>query len=339
MKKFLKAFFGLVVLLLLVFFAGPTVEAPIIEKPLPVLEVTLEELPAWVAAQNAAFPNIKADNESKLVFADSIPQQTDYAIVYLHGFSGSTADGAPVHLEVAKAMGANIYLPRLYAHGLATDEGLLEYTGEKSLDSAREALAVGKLLGKKVILMGTSTGCTLALALAAAHPELAALVLYAPNIRINHPLDFVATLPWGLQIIRQVEGGLYHEMQQPSETKKQYWTTKYRLEAPVQMQKLLETAMIPETFEKVTVPVFSGFYYKNEAEQDPVVSVAAMREMFKNLGTPNDLKQEQAFPNAGAHEIASALVTTNHQEVKVATLDFLQRILNYADKNDQAEQD
>ena len=140
-----------------------------------------------------------------------------------------------------------------------------------------------------------------------------------------------------MQIIRQVEGGLYHQMQLPTETKKQYWTTKYRLEAPVQMQKLLETAMIPEIFKQVTVPVFSGYYYKNEAEQDPVVSVAAMREMFKNLGTPNDLKEEQAFPNAGAHEIASALVTKNHQEVKVATLDFLQRILNYADKNDQAE--
>ena len=134
--------------MLLTFFAGPTVEAPIIEKPLPELEVALEELPAWVAAKNAAFPNIKADNESKLIFADSIPQQTDFAIVYLHGFSGSTADGAPVHVEVAKAMGANIYLPRLYAHGLATEEGLLEYSGEKSLDSAREALAVGKLLGK-----------------------------------------------------------------------------------------------------------------------------------------------------------------------------------------------
>lgn len=337
MKKILKGFLTLLLLLLVFFFLGPTVEPPIIDKPLPQLDISFEELPAWVATQNAAFPNIKPDNESKLVFADSIPKQTEYAIVYLHGFSGSTADGAPVHLEVAQAMGANIYLPRLYAHGLTTNEGLLEYTGEKSLDSAREALAIGKLLGKKVILMGTSTGCTLALALAASHPELAALVMYAPNIRINHPLDFVATLPWGLQIIRKVEGGLYHEMADPSATKRQYWTTKYRLEAPVQMQKLLETAMVPATFNKITVPVFSGYYYKNEQEQDPVVSVAAMREMFQALGTENNRKQEQAFPEAGAHEIASALVTSQHHKVKEATLDFLQRVLNYAHKNDQAE--
>lgn len=322
-----KRILGFLALLVLLFLMGPKVEAPIIDKPLPNIEATFLDLPAWVAEQNAAYPNIKPDNESKLIFADSIPQQTEYAIVYLHGFSGSTADGAPVHQEVAKALGANIYLPRLYAHGLESDEGMLEYTGEKSLDSAREALAVGKLLGKKVILMGTSTGCTLALALAAAHPELAALVLYAPNIRINHPLDFVATLPWGLQIIRQVEGGLYHEMTNPSETKKQYWTTKYRLEAPVQMQKLLETAMVPETFNKITVPVFSGFYYKSETEQDPVVSVAAMRQMFQELGTPTELKKEQAFPDTGAHEIGSELVSSDIEGVRKATLDFLNQVL------------
>ena len=60
-----------------------------------------------------------------------------------------------------------------------------------------------------------------------------------------------------------------------------------------------------------------------------------MRKMFTELGTPNALKHEQAFPNAGAHEIAAALVTKHHQEVKEATLDFLQRVLNYADKNNQ----
>ena len=97
-------------------------------------------------------------------------------------------------------------MPRLYAHGLNSKEPLIEYTGEKYLDSAREALALGKIIGEKVILMCTSTGCTAALTLAANHPEVAALVMYAPNIRITHPLDFVATLPWGLYIVRLVEG-------------------------------------------------------------------------------------------------------------------------------------
>lgn len=328
MKIFFRSLLGLLLLAVVIFIMGPTVDEPIIDKPLQELSIGLNDLSQWVQEQNETFPNIKPGNESELIFADSIPQKTAYAIVYLHGFSGSTADGAPVHKEVAKALGANIYLPRLYDHGLDTQEGLANYNGEKSLDSAREALAVGKLLGERVILMGTSTGCTLALALAAQHPELAALVLYAPNIRINHPLDFVATLPWGLQIVRQVEGGEYHHVENSIPEKAQFWTMHYRLEAVVHMQKLLETAMVPETFAKVTVPVFSCFYYKNEQEQDPTVSVAAMKQMFKELGTPNELKEEMAFPATGAHEIASELVSDNHEGVREATLKFLNRILN-----------
>ena len=85
--------------------------------------------------------------------------------------------------------------------------------------------------------------------------------------------------------------------------------------------------MNPSTFNQVTQPVFSGFYYKNENEQDPVVSVAAMREMFQALGTPENKKVEMAFPNAGAHEIACHIVTDNHHQVKEATLSFLQQIV------------
>ena len=51
------------------------------------------------------------------------------------------------------------------------------------------------------------------------------------------------------------------------------------------MQMLLETAMNEKIFRKIKVPTFSGFYYKNEIEQDNVVSVDAMRRMFKQLGT------------------------------------------------------
>ncbi|MDB9886496.1 alpha/beta hydrolase, partial [Flavobacteriaceae bacterium] len=172
MKTVLKTLVGAIAVLVLAFFMGPKVDAPVVTKPLPQIDIPLEGLTEWIAQKEAAFTTIKADNESKLVFADSIPQKTEYAIVYLHGFSGSAEDGAPVHEQVAAALGANIYLPRLLAHGLDGEENLLEYTGEGSLDTAREALAVGKILGEKVILMGTSTGCTLALALAAEHPEL-----------------------------------------------------------------------------------------------------------------------------------------------------------------------
>tara|TARA_B100000941_G_scaffold159181_1_gene113152 strand:- start:724 stop:1710 length:987 start_codon:yes stop_codon:yes gene_type:complete len=313
---------------ILIFLLGPKIEKPIIFKDLPKIKLSINEVKSWIHQKELKFINIKEGNESRIIFYDSVPKKTNLSIVYLHGFSGSSQDGSPVHINIAKKLKSNIYLPRLYAHGLNSDEPLLEYTGEKYLDSAREALAIGKIIGEKVILMCTSTGCSAALALAANHPQVSALVMYAPNIRITHPLDFVATLPWGLYIVRLVEGGKYHYITNTWEDKEKFWTTKYRLEAPIEMQNLLETAMNEEVFRKVMVPTFSGFYYKNEVEQDNVVSVNAMRMMFKQLGTEDSLKLEIAFEDAGGHEIAYNIVNKNYLKVQKSTLNFLQNVFN-----------
>ena len=313
---------------ILIFLLGPKIEKPIIFKDLPKIKLSINEVKSWIHQKELKFINIKEGNESRIIFYDSVPKKTNLSIVYLHGFSGSSQDGSPVHINTAKKLKSNIYLPRLYAHGLNSDEPLLEYTGEKYLDSAREALAIGKIIGEKVILMCTSTGCSAALALAANHPQVSALVMYAPNIRITHPLDFVATLPWGLYIARLVEGGKYHYITNIWKDKEKFWTTKYRLEAPIEMQMLLETAMNENIFRKVKVPTLSGFYYKNEIEQDNVVSVDAMRRMFNQLGTEDSLKLEIAFDDAGGHEIAYNVVNKNYVRVQKSTLIFLQKVFN-----------
>ena len=315
-------------LFIMIFLSGPKVEKPVIFKDLPEIKSNIDEIKSWIDNNESKFNNIKEGNESRIIFHDSVPQKTNLSVVYLHGFSGSSQDGFPVHINIAQKLNSNIYLPRLFAHGLKSSEPLIEYTGEKYLDSAREALAIGKKIGEKVILMCTSTGCTAALTLAANHPEVEALVMYAPNIRITHPLDFVATLPWGLYMVRLVEGGKYHYITNTWEDKEKYWTTKYRLEAPVEMQMLLETAMNKNIFRKVKVPTFSGFYYKNQTEQDNVVSVEAMRSMFKQLGTEDSLKLEIAFEDGGGHEIAYDLVNKNYVKVQDSTLNFLKKVFN-----------
>src|SRR5690606_4415203 len=92
------------------------------------------------------------------------------SVVYLHGFSASEREGFPVHTEFAKKHGFNLFLARLDGHGLNTPEPLLDMTAQGLWKDAREALAIGKQLGDKVIVMGTSTGGTLALMLAAEYP-------------------------------------------------------------------------------------------------------------------------------------------------------------------------
>ena len=316
----LSVLFGLFVL-------GPEEEAPDLELPQPEISLSLSELKDWIDTQESTFDNIKPDNASQLEFYDSIPQKTAYSILYLHGFSASTGEGDPVHRNIARALKANIYLPRLSDHGLIEQEPMLNFTGQKYLYSASEALAVAKKIGEKVIVISSSTGGTLSLILGN-DPQIAALLLFGPNVEIYDPKSKLLTLPWGLQIAEWVLGSKYHNMNKITEKKKNYWTIRYRLESTVELQKLVETGMRPEVFQRITAPVFMGYYYKNEEEQDKVVSIPAMLRMFDQLGTPEDKKQKVAFPEAGDHVIISHLSTPNHQQAELAALAFLQKQLD-----------
>ena len=309
------------------FVLGPESEAPDLDKPLPKTPFRLNELKDWIDAKESALQNIKPDNASELEFYDSIPKKTAYSILYLHGFTASTQEGDPVHRNIARALKANLYLPRLSDHGLIEKEPMLNFTSKKFLDSAREALAVAKKIGEKVIIISCSTGGTLSLVLGN-DIQIAALLLFSPNVEIYDPKSKLLTLPWGLQIAQWVLGSKYHTMKKITEQKKNYWTTRYRLESTVELQKLLETGMRPEIFERIIAPVFMGYYYKNEEKQDKVVSITAMLRMFEQLGTSDDKKQKMAFPEAGDHVIISHLSTPNHEQAELAALAFLQKQLD-----------
>jgi cell division protein FtsW (lipid II flippase) len=85
--------------------------------------------------------------------------------------------------------------------------------------------------------------------------------------------------------------------------------------------------MKPANFAKIKCPVFLAYYYKNEEEQDKTVSVPAMLKMFDELGTPAELKRKIAFPEAGAHVIASYIRSKDWQGVERETDKFLSEIV------------
>lgn len=327
MKLIEKIIFSLSVIYGL-FMIGSEVKAPDLEKALPKINNNLVELKEWIDNREAVFDNLKPDNASKLIYVDSIPKKTQYSVLYLHGFSASTGEGSPVHTNIARALNANLYLPRLSGHGLNEKEPLLDFTADKYLDSAREALAIAKTIGEKVIVISSSTGGTLSLILGS-DPQIAALLLFGPNVEIFNPAAKLLTLPWGLQIARLYLGSKYHIMDKITEKKKNYWTTKYRLEPTVHLQKLVDVGMQIEVFQKVKAPVFMGYYYKNEQEKDDVVSIPAMLKMFDELGTPAEKKQKMTFANAEDHVIISHLTSDHFKEAELAALNFLNNQLGF----------
>ena len=267
---------------------------------------------------------IKLNNQAKIIWADSSKTQTEYAIVYLHGFSASQMEGDPVHQNIAKQFHCNLYLARLAEHGIDTTEDLMNLTADPYWESAKLAYAIGKQLGKKVILMGTSTGGTLALQLASIYPEIAGLILYSPNIEIFDPSATLLNNPWGLQIGRAVLKSNYVDIKYKDSAYPKYWNSHYRIEAVVALQNLLEATMTEATFKKIQQPTLALYYYKDEAHQDNVVKVKAIQKMMQQLATPSNLKMEMAMPNTGNHVLASPIVSNDIVSVEKATLKFMQ---------------
>ena len=325
--KVLRGFAIFFLLLGAMYLVGPRVETPELNESPVSVPSNLMSLEQWITEKENALGNVRSGNASQIIFNDSVPKKTKFSVLYLHGFTASGREGEPVHRDIAKALGANLYIPRLYGHGLEETEPMLGFNNEDFWESGKEALAVAKQLGEKVIVLGTSHGGSLSLSLAT-DPDIAALCLFGPNIAVYDPKAKLLSKPWGLQIARLVKGGNYHHMVTSNEEKKNYWTTKARLESLIHMQKFLDVKMRKATFKKVQAPVFLGYYYKNDSLQDQVVSVPAMLEMYDQLGTPQHLKQKIAFPEAGDHVLTSYLSTENYEAVTREVLQFLSDKLN-----------
>jgi esterase/lipase len=321
MKIFLSILGIILFILVIVYFAGPKPTHPVYNEKLPKIP-ELPALSAYVALQESTF-KVKPGNEAEIIWADSSQQQTEYAVVYLHGFSASKEEGNPAYLYLAKSLHANLYLARLADHGLDTIAPMQYFTADRLWESAKQAYAIGKKLGKKVILLGTSTGGTLALQLAATYPEVNSMVLMSPNVAINDDNAWLLNDPWGLQIARKVTGGEERKVEGKSPLYKKFWYINYRLESVVQLEEMLESTMIQPLFVKVKQPVLMLYYYKNEKEQDPVVRVDAMLKMFEELGTPTDKKEKIAIPNAGNHVIGSAITSKDIKGVEQAMNGFI----------------
>jgi len=299
-KKIIKITFPLI-LLAGIYFLGPEPAKPKFDLALPQVTADPTALVTYVK-EKESHHKIKPDNESRIEWYDSVPKRTEYVVVYVHGFSASPMEGEPTHRRFAKEFGCNLYLPRLADHGIDTTEALLMMTPDRLWESAKEALAIGKQLGDKVILMSTSTGGTLSLKLAAEYPDdVYALINLSPNIAINSGAAFLLNDPWGLQIVRLVKGGKY-SVDKPDEFSK-YWYDTYRLEATTQLEELVESTMTKDLFQRVKQPSLTVYYYKDEKDQDPTVKVSAMLEMNKALGTPDDMKEAVPIPGAGVHPL------------------------------------
>ncbi|PHN05172.1 alpha/beta hydrolase [Flavilitoribacter nigricans] len=314
----------IIVLLIIVitYFVGPVPPKPVYSTEWPKVPADFSELEAYIAAREDSLP-VRKDNQARILWHDSIPRMTEYSFVYLHGFSGSYRDGYPVNVNVADTFGANIYLARWADHGLRPSHSLEHFTPETAWESAREALAIGSRIGKKVIVMSTSTGGTLGFQLAAKFPDsVFALINMSPNLKDDVPGTFLLNSPWGMELAMLVSLGDSRELQHEEPEASQYWDTIYPARALVNLQALVSTVVKKETFEQVTCPVQTLYYHKNMFEEDERVEVNKIPRVHKQLATPAAMEETVALDTPGTHFIGSDIKSKDYRAAQREIIRF-----------------
>ena len=143
-------------------------------------------------------PTLIPGTEERVRLVDGA-KRTEWVVVMLHGFSATRQETAPLGELVATALGANLFEARLSGHGQA-ENPMAGVRAEHWLHDTARALARGAELGDKLIVIGTSTGATLAAAMLeqpAAEP-VDTVVMISPNFAPRGAAARWLTRPGGL---------------------------------------------------------------------------------------------------------------------------------------------
>lgn len=292
--------------------------APAVTPPLP---EALAALPEHLAQRERQVAGLVPGTEKQVVFGPAGPVQVEWAVVYLHGFSASRQELAPLPEDVARGLGAHFHAARLTGHGsgsaaMATGS-VAAWKGD-----ALEALAIGRRLGRRVLVIGVSTGAGLAawLALQPEAREGTAWVLVSPNFGLRDRSSELINAPWGPLLARAIVGPEYRFEARNAEHGR-YWTTAYPTSALTPLMATVHlTRQLP--LEDWQAPVLMLL-----SPNDQVIDVGAARQAFSRIGTAHKQLVEVADSgDALQHVIAGRILSpTNTPKVTAQVLAWAQR--------------
>jgi pimeloyl-ACP methyl ester carboxylesterase len=302
-RRIVLAVLGLIAVLALAFALGPRVPVDTTIRFDP--SVIGDDPQAYIARTEAAVPGIRDGLEKEIVWANPmVHAKTPLSIVYIHGFSASKGELRPLPDDVADALDANLFYTRLTGHG-QDGEAMTQGSVNAWINDYEEALAIGRAIGDKVIVISTSTGGSLA-AWAATQPGasagVAAIAFISPNFGVKASGAEILTMPWGKQIAELVIGRERSFVPRNALHEK-FWTYKYPVAATLPMQALTELAYAAPV-EKANVPALFIF-----SDSDKVVRPDRTREIAARWGAPHELVPVDDTGDPDNHVIAGDVLS------------------------------
>lgn len=274
-------------------------------------KVLADGVDPYLRAQEARFDDVRPGNEKRVIWHGLEEVPTDLAIVYLHGFSASSEEIRPVPDGVAEALGANLVFTRLRGHG-RDGAAMAEARVGDWINDAAEALAIGRKVGREVVVIATSTGGTVAAIVAqdaALMRDVKGIAFVSPNFGIGDSRAPLLTMPAARYWLPLVAGET-RSFEPRNEMHAQNWTPSYPMVSVLPMAAMVEYAAGLD-FKGVTVPAL--FYYSDD---DQVVDASETAEVQADWGGP----VTRAAPGTGpgidplAHVIAGDILSPGNTE-------------------------
>lgn len=291
----------------------PNASKPPSPRPKPPRDIN--QLEEWVHRQEAKFTDIKPDNAKCIGWAHTRPERTPWVVVYLHGFSASRLETAPVSDEVARALGANVFHTRLTGHGRTT-AALCAASVQDWMADTLEAVQIGEILGERILLISCSTGSTLAtwLALSNKGHKVAAHIFISPNFGLRDKrAELIYSLwskPLALALRKQHVGWA---PTYPEEANA--WTTPYPMRALLPMMALLRLVRRSDLtqFKKPVLILLS--------EGDQTVDPQKTRRAFSQFASPEKSMKTVSYSIAkGQHVLAGTIRDPHAVSPMVSTI-------------------
>ncbi len=236
----------------------------------------LNDVEKQIKFDESSVPNLRSNIEKKIIWAEKSSQRTPLSIVFIHGFSATRVEMSPVIEKVAKALGANVFLTRLSGHGQDGD-ALSNATFDDWISDTAEAIKIGEVIGNEVILIGSSTGCSLIHSIIEKQTKVRSIIYVSPNFGPSSYKGHFLRLPgakWFIPLIL----GREHSFTPKNSEHERCWTTRYPTKALFPVKDSVIAASLAN-HSKIKLPILFWF-----SDYDKVVSPKATRRIISKMG-------------------------------------------------------
>lgn len=272
------------------------------------------------------FARIRVKQEKLVYWATEEKVKTPISFVSIHGFSAGPLELEPTIQKLALRSKANLFVTRLTAHGLENGTALRHVKAEEWISDSIEAFAIGHAIGDKVVAVGMSTGASLALlataALKSVRPDLRpdGLILLSPNFKLaNRAADALmleSLAPFTDSAIRLIEGN-EHSFMPKNELHRMRWTSRYPIEAVVQLMRVLRALATLRLDEDLFSDIPRLLLY---TPKDKVVSIEEIERRLE--GARSAELTAVRWENGDQHQLASRTFSSEKIDELVSVIDL-----------------